>query len=173
MVKKKTTLPKWAGISGVQTILKDLNTKIKGVDGDVYDAFSNSNTALNNAKTQWNSAMTTANSRTSTSPDPSFSITPPSYVGNTPYTDVMIEFANYATSETPGTFLYQAQTEFDAVTRAVFESLDSAKDSIDNSLKDTGELSEEIESASESITDLQTSFNDLTEKIADPLIEHE
>ena len=169
--QKKTTLPKWAGISGVQTILKDLNTKIKGVDGDVYDAFSNSNTALNNAKTQWNGAMTTANSRTST--PSSFSITPPSYVGNTRYTDVMIEFANYATSETPGTFLYQAQTEFDAVTRAVFESLDSAKDSIDNSLKDTGELSEEIESASESITDLQTSFNDLTEKIADPLIDHE
>jgi len=169
--QKKTTLPKWAGISGVQTILKDLNTKIKGVDGDVYDAFSNSNTALNNAKTQWNSAMNTANSRTST-PSP-ITVDTPTYVGNTPYNDVMIEFANYATSETPGTFLYQAQTEFDAVTSAVFESLDSAKDSIDNSLSDTRELSEEIESASESITDLQTSFNDLTEKIADPLIEHE
>ena len=41
--QKKTTIPKWAGISGVQTILKDLNTQIKGVDGAVVEAFSNSN----------------------------------------------------------------------------------------------------------------------------------
>jgi len=169
--QKKTTLPKWAGISGVQTILKDLNTQIKGVDGAVYEAFSNSNDALNAAKGNWNSAMNTANSRTST-PSP-ITVDTPTYVGNPPYNDVMIEFAYYVTKDTPGTLLNQAQTEFDAVTRAVFESLNSAKDSIDNSLSDTRELSEEIESASESITDLQTSFNDLTEKIADPLIEHE
>ncbi len=169
--QKKTTLPKWAGISGVQTILKDLNTQIKGVDGDVYDAFSTSNAALNTAKGNWNNVMNRANSRLPIrSP---ITVDTPSYVGNTPYPDVMIEFANYATKDTPGTFLYQAQTEFTSVTNAVFESLDSAEDSIESSLSDTRELSEQIESASESITNLQTSFNDLTEKIADPLLKHE
>jgi hypothetical protein len=171
--QSKTTLPKWAGIEGVKNILSGIAETIDDSQDEIDNTFSTAMITVEQSEGNWNDKMTDAKviSFTPFSLSSSDPLTPTPKTKDNPtgkdYTKVIPDYAlNY------DTYLNSIQTEFRGVTDAIFTSLRNAKNDIDSAFKDAS-FKSSLDDASNSITELQGSFDDLSEKIAKPLLNNE
>ena len=171
--QSKTTLPKWAGIEGVKNILSGIAETIDDSQDEIDNTFSTAMITVEQSEGNWNSKMTSAKGITFTPFSLSSSDTPtptPKTKDNPTgkdYTNVIPDYAlNY------DNYLNSIQTEFTGVTDAIFTSLRKAKNDINSAFKDAS-FKSSLDDASGSITKLQGSFDDLSEKIAKPLLNNE
>ena len=168
--QSKTTLPKWAGIEGVKNILSGIAETIDDSQDEIDSTFSIAMGRVEQSEEDWENKMTTAERVTFTPFSLSTSETPKtknSPTSGKSYDNVIPDYAlNY------GNYLDSIQTEFTGVTDAIFTSLKNAKNDINSAFKDAS-FKSSLDDASGSITKLQGSFDDLSEKIAKPLLDNE
>ncbi len=168
--QSKTTLPKWAGIEGVKNILSGIAETIDDSQDEIDSTFSTAMIRVEQSEEDWENKMTSAEGVTfepfslSTSETPKTKNSPTT---GKSYDNVIPDYAfNY------GNYLDSIQTEFTGVTDAIFTSLKNAKNDINSAFKDAS-FKSSLDDASGSITKLQGSFDDLSEKIAKPLLDNE
>ena len=157
--QSKTTLPKWGGINGIKQKLSDLSSLLETERTTSVQNFNSAKGQMQTSKGEFDYLLAHT----------SMSITNRAVID--PITNSEIQFTPeyikyYSPVETPGTMLFQINTEYTGLTSAIIETINDASSHIDNSFTSSS-LSTQLNEASEKIDKMKDAFDKLETDVAD------
>ena len=160
--------PKWSGIDGVNEILVNLGNAVLSSMTSYKELFQNAKSNLDNEKKDWESNYLDKFYKENIS-NLNFSFEGPLLSNKQPssYNNIIPEYIkNYGPYTKSKTFLNNLNSEYNTLTKGVYNILDKASDLINTSL--TESVSNKLNETTNDIIILGENFYTLAEDIADP-----